>query len=97
MSNTSVRIAQNWSSPVGSGPGPYPMQMDITRQDTAKPMANAPISYKRSPVLNDPQWAQGYVLKRTFMGPRGRTVYDYLDTVTGESVYLYAPISRTVI
>ena len=97
MSNTGTRIVENWASPVGSGPGPHPQQMDITRQDTAKPLPNAPISYKRSPMMNDPQWADGYPLKRTFMGPRGRTVYVYSDTVTGEEIYAYAPLSRSVI
>lgn len=58
---------------------------------------NAPISYKRSPFLNDPEYIDGYDLVRTFMSIRGRQCYVYRDTTTGEEIYSYARLHRSVI
>lgn len=61
------------------------------------PPAAATISYKRSPFQDDPQYIDGYPLVRQFYGIRGRVCYVYRDTTTGEEIYAYGPLTRTVI
>lgn len=65
--------------------------------DSSLHESNAPITYKRSPFTNDPEYIDGYVLVRTFMSIRGRECYVYKDSTTGEEIYSYSPLSRTVI
>lgn len=97
MQRSVTRSHEKQLAPVPMNPSAATQVGGAAVTDTSMPHANTPISYKRNPWLDDPEYIYGYTLVKTFVSVRGRVCYVYADSTTGEHVYGYGPLTSAAI